>query len=161
MENTNNLGIKPATRTPEETAIIQHTPSGQAVQPNSTMDTRKPVSFQSEVDGCRYVCRVYNFTANTMHYVFEMDVKDINGKLVRAYLLDNGEYCMAYVSDELADVFNVIVNEAEQEHAYLELYTYNKDVEFEFQAWAEGRESKDDVDCPEEPEYEWNDDTRY
>jgi len=143
------------TRTAEETAIIKQTLAGQAVLPNSTMDTRKTVDVTSEIDGCRYVCRIYNWTENAMHYVFEMDVA-IDASVPaafshrkRIYLLDNGEYCMAYVGDDLATVFNVIVNEAKEDHAFLELYTDNHDVEAEFKEWAEGRENKDEAEGEE------------
>lgn len=159
--NTNDLAIRPDIHTDAEQFIIKQTPAGQAVLRRSTQDTDKSVDVQSETDGCRYVCRVYNFTANTMHYIFEMDVRDINGKWVRAYLLDNTDYCMAYVGDELETCFNVIVNEANEEHAYLEMYTHDKGVECDFRAWAEGRESKDDAEDGISREYDWNDDTRY
>lgn len=141
-------GITPQVIDPAEKCILLQTPNGDHVNHNSLQDTLKPVSIQSEVDGCSYVCRIFEFYANTMHYIFKMSVKTIDGKRKDIYLLDDTSNTMAYAGDDLFNVFSAIANENGFEHSFMELYTDSSEVESDFRLWAEGKEEPE-----ERPDY--------
>ena len=147
-------GITPEVIEPAERFIINQTPNVDHVKHNSLMDTSKPVGIHSEVDGCSYVCRIFEFYANTMHYIFKLNVKTIDGHRKDVYLLDDPSNAMAYAGDDLFDVFSAIANENGLDRSFMELYTDSSEVEADFRLWAEGREEKD-----ERPDFE--DDFRY
>ena len=147
-------GITPEEIDKAERFIINQTPHADRVSSNSLHNTTKSVSVQSEVDNIHYVCRIFEFYANTMHYIFKMNVTTIYGHSKDVYLLDDPSNAMAYAGDELFNVFDAIANENGLDHSYMELYTDNIDVESDFRLWAEGKEEKE-----ERPDFE--DDFRY